>query len=262
MTCETSLRALEEVRDRDRVFVVLAKPQRQRLETLQKLEGVERRDRRAEVAQQLDARAQRIGDRSERLRSLRPDGAVIGFVRLREQGEALGVLLPREIAAIDDEAADRGAVSADVFRRGIDDDRRAMLEGTRDQRRRRVVGDQRHAERAADVGDFADREDVAASDWEGSPRNRRASLRRSRGGTPRDRSDRRSGSRCRTASASARTASRCRRRGRSRRRCCRRPGRGSAPNRRRPSGPRRRREPQRRLRARRCAVSSASQVGF
>ena len=150
----------EEVRDHDRVLIVLAKPQRQRLEPLQKLEGVERRDRRANVAQELDARAQRIGDRSERLRRLGPDRAVVGLVRLREQREALGVLLPREIAAVDDEAADRGAVSADVFRRGIDDDRRAMLERPRDQRRRRVVGDQRNAKRAADVGDLADRKDV------------------------------------------------------------------------------------------------------
>ena len=101
-----------------------------------------------------------IGDRSERLRRLRPDGAVIGLVRLREQREALGVLLPREIAAVDDQAADRGAVAADIFRRGIDDDGRAVVERPRDQRRRRVVGNQRHAERAADVGDLADRKDV------------------------------------------------------------------------------------------------------
>ena len=150
----------EEVRNDDRIFVVLAKPQRQRLESLQELEGVERRNRRANVAQQLDARAQRIGDRSERLRRLGPDRAVVGFIRLREQGEALGVLLPREIAAIDDQAADRCAVSADVFRRGIDDDRRAVLERPRDQRSGRVVGDQRNAERPADVGDLADRKDV------------------------------------------------------------------------------------------------------
>src|SRR5580704_5658589 len=37
--------ALEEVRNDNRVFVVLAKSQRQRLEPLQKLEGVERRNR-------------------------------------------------------------------------------------------------------------------------------------------------------------------------------------------------------------------------
>ena len=47
----------EEIRNQDRIFVVLAKPQRQRFEPLQKLEGVERRDRRADVAQQLDAGA-------------------------------------------------------------------------------------------------------------------------------------------------------------------------------------------------------------
>jgi len=47
----------EEVRNQDRIFVMLAKSQRQRLEPLQELEGVERRKRRANVAQQLDARA-------------------------------------------------------------------------------------------------------------------------------------------------------------------------------------------------------------
>src|ERR1700733_9620769 len=88
----------EEVRNHDCVLVVLAKPQRQRLEPLQELEGVERRERRADVAQQLDARAQRIGDRSKRLRSLGPDGAVVSFIRLGEQRKALGMLLPRKIA--------------------------------------------------------------------------------------------------------------------------------------------------------------------
>jgi hypothetical protein len=105
-------------------------------------------------------RARSEGDGSERLRRLGPDRAVIGLIRLCEQGEALGVLLPREIAAVDDKAADRGAVSADVFRRGIDHDRRAVLEGPGDQRRSRVVGDQRNAKGAADVGDLADREHV------------------------------------------------------------------------------------------------------
>ncbi len=37
---------------------------------------------------------------------------------------------------------------------GVDDDRRAMVEGAREQRRGRVVDDQRNAERAADGGHF------------------------------------------------------------------------------------------------------------
>ena len=41
---------LQEVRDLDGVLVMLAEPQGQRLEALQKLEGVEGRERRADVA--------------------------------------------------------------------------------------------------------------------------------------------------------------------------------------------------------------------
>jgi len=57
---------------------------------------------------------------------------VIGVVRLGEKGEALGMLFPREVAAVDDEAADRVSVPAEVLGRRIDDDRRAMLERTGD----------------------------------------------------------------------------------------------------------------------------------
>src|SRR6202034_1546949 len=86
--------------------------------------------------------------------------AVVGFVRLGEQGEAFGVLLPREIASVNDEAADRRAVSADVFRRGVYDDRRTVLERPGDQRSGGVVGDQRDAKRPADVGNLFDWNDV------------------------------------------------------------------------------------------------------
>ncbi len=57
-------------------------------------------------------------------------------------------------------AADRGAVAADIFGGRIDDDGRAMLERPAEDGRRRVVHDQRHAELAADIGDFLDREDA------------------------------------------------------------------------------------------------------
>jgi hypothetical protein len=40
---------------------------------------------------------------------------VIGLVRLGEQRKAVRVLLPREIAAVDDQAADRRAVAADIL---------------------------------------------------------------------------------------------------------------------------------------------------
>src|SRR5271165_6514807 len=62
-------------------------------------------------------RAQQIGDRPEGLCGLDPDRAVIGVVGLREQREAVRMLIPREVAAVDDQAADRRAVAADVLGR-------------------------------------------------------------------------------------------------------------------------------------------------
>jgi hypothetical protein len=68
------------------------------------------------------------------------------------------VLLPVEVAAIDQQAADRGAVAANIFGGRIDDDRRAMLERLAQDRAGSVVHDQRNAERTADIRDFLDRE--------------------------------------------------------------------------------------------------------
>ena len=47
--------------------------------------------------------------------------------------------LPVKIAAVDDRAADTGSMTADIFRRGIDNNRGTVLERSRDQRRRGVV---------------------------------------------------------------------------------------------------------------------------
>ncbi len=49
-------------------------------------------------------------------------------------------------------------MAAEIFRGRIDDDGGAMIEGAREERRGRVVDDQRDAERAADGGDFGDGE--------------------------------------------------------------------------------------------------------
>ena len=91
--------------------------QRQRLDALKEQEGVERRHRRAEVAQQRHARLDDVGDRPERLDRLDPDRAVIAGVRRVQRRLALGMRFPVEIAAIDDDAADRGAVAAEIFGR-------------------------------------------------------------------------------------------------------------------------------------------------
>ena len=67
--------------------------------------------------------------------------------------------LPVESAAVDDGAADRGAVAADVFRGGVDDHRGAMLERPGEERRGGIVEDERHAEPAPQRRDLGDRED-------------------------------------------------------------------------------------------------------
>ena len=63
---------------------------------------------------------------------------------------------PVESAAVDNQPADRIAVAADILGRRIDDDRRSVLERPGEDRRRRVVNDERDAEAAADFGDLGD----------------------------------------------------------------------------------------------------------
>src|SRR3546814_1245138 len=107
---------------------MLANAQRQRLQPLQEQEGVEGAERVAEVALQRDARLEDVGDRPERLHRLGPHRAVVARIGLVQHREALGVLLPVVGAAVDDEAADRVAVAADVLGRRIDDAVRAVVE--------------------------------------------------------------------------------------------------------------------------------------
>jgi hypothetical protein len=64
---------------------VLPHAQRQGLEALYELEGVEGAHRGAQVAQQGDARLENVGDGPERLGRLRPYGAVIAGVGPSEE---------------------------------------------------------------------------------------------------------------------------------------------------------------------------------
>ena len=64
------------------------------------------------------------------------------------------MLFPVEIAAVDDDAADRIAVPADILRRRIHHDSGAVIERSAQNWRRGVVEDQRHAELAPDSGDL------------------------------------------------------------------------------------------------------------
>ena len=106
----------------------------------------------------VDAGLEDIGDRPERLGRFAPYRAVVAGIGRVERRLALLVLLPWKIAAVDDEAADRVAVAAEIFGRRIDDDRRAVLERPGQNWRGGVVHDQRNAERTADRRHLRDRE--------------------------------------------------------------------------------------------------------
>ena len=121
---------VEEVGDALAFFAMLDHAQRQRLQTLQSQKSVERRHRRADVAQQRHARLDDIGDRAERLDRFGPNRAVIARIGRIERRLTLRMRSPVEIAAIDDQAADRIAMTTNILRRGINDDRRAVLERT------------------------------------------------------------------------------------------------------------------------------------
>ena len=126
-------------------------PQVQRFQPLQEQERVERAHRRAEVAQQLRAGLEDVGElhRAERLEELH---AVIARVGLGQFGEL--AVAPGEVPLLDDDAADRRAVPADELRAGVDDDVGALLERlAQDRRGERVVDDHRNAGVVGDLGD-------------------------------------------------------------------------------------------------------------
>lgn len=113
-------------RELDGVLRVALAAQRQRLEPEDELlrgEGVEAG---ANVALQLDARADDEADGAERLPELEP---VVARGWLDELREARGVGAPVELAAVDDDAADCGAVPADPLGRRVHDDVGAVVKG-------------------------------------------------------------------------------------------------------------------------------------
>ena len=127
-------------------------PQRQRLEALQEEERVEGAEGGAQVAQPLHAQLEDEGQaarppprssrRGRRGRARRSRGSA----RRR----------PSRSAPVDHHAADRRAVAADPLRGRVDDDVRAVLDRPGEERRERVVDDERDAVRVGDVGDRRD----------------------------------------------------------------------------------------------------------
>lgn len=96
----------------------------QRLDADDELLGGEGVQGGAEVAQDLDAGADDECDGAKGLPELEAVVAVRGLRHLRE-----AAVVPLELAAVDDDAADGGAVAADPLGGGVDDDVGAVLDG-------------------------------------------------------------------------------------------------------------------------------------
>ena len=117
--------------------------QRQRLDAGQDQEGVERRQRRPEIAQAEHAAGDREGEIAERLVQHHAAG-IPGRGSRQHRIAVVGDQSKR--AAVDDQAADRIAVAAEEFGQRMDDDVGAVVDRPAQiGRRQRVVDDQRHA---------------------------------------------------------------------------------------------------------------------
>jgi hypothetical protein len=139
------------------IFGMLPDAQRQRLRILQDQKRIERRQRRADIAQQGDARPGGISDRPQWLHRFGPNRTKIGRIRGIDRGLALQMRGPIEIATVDQEPADRIRVAAEIFGRGIHHNGGAVIERSH-QDRRRVVDDQQNAKVAADFGNIGNGE--------------------------------------------------------------------------------------------------------
>ncbi len=134
-------------------------PHVQGLDAGDRQKGVHRRERRAEIAQGDRPRLHRESEIAKILEKLE---AVIGGLRVGQRGKA-AALRPVELPRFDHDAAERGAVARQEFRRRMDDDVRAVLDRPAQVwGRQRVVDDERKAGRMRDFGDALDVDDHAA----------------------------------------------------------------------------------------------------
>ena len=121
-------------------------------------ERVERGRRGAQVAHQLDAGLDDVGQWAEGLDVLQ---AVVALIRLDHLREAAAT--PVEGAAVHDHAAHAGGVAIDVLGGRVDDDVGAMLEGAAQVGGAEgVVDQQRGLHLVGDGGEFLEIEDVQA----------------------------------------------------------------------------------------------------
>ena len=145
------------LRHGQRILRVALHAQVQRFNPLQQQERIERRERRAGVAQPLHARLQNERQRPKRLRVRK---AVIRRIRLGELLESARSC-PVELARIHDHAANRGAVAAQKLGCRVDHNVRSPLDGPHQRRRSRgIVDDQRQAVLVRNGGKLFDVDNV------------------------------------------------------------------------------------------------------
>lgn len=118
---------LEPLGQRQGISSVALATQTQRLQAENQLLGSEGVQCRAQVPQNLDTHADSEGDRTEGLPELQ---SVVALGGLDELWEAGGVLAPVKLTAVDDHAADGGAVTTDPLGCALDDDVRTVVNGT------------------------------------------------------------------------------------------------------------------------------------
>lgn len=118
---------VEPLGEGDGVLGVTLGPQAEGLETEQELLGGEGAEAGTEVAENLDAGADDVGDGAKRLPELE---AVVTLGGLNELGETGTVLSPVKLAAVDDDTSNGGAVATDPLGGGVDHDVGTMLDGS------------------------------------------------------------------------------------------------------------------------------------
>ena len=124
--------------------------QREGFQTLQQQECVERGQCRTGVAQQDRTN---LGGKCRRAACIYKADAVIARIRVDQRCEAAGCL-PVELAALDDDTAERCAVTADELGCGMDNDVCAVIERTQQVRRcKRGIDDNRNALCVCDICD-------------------------------------------------------------------------------------------------------------
>lgn len=135
------------------VLDVAVQAQGERLGALQQQERVERADAGAGVTQDDSAD---IGHERGGTGSIHEADAVVAGVGVSKRGE-LAAGLPVELAGIDDDTAQRGAVAADELGGRVDNDVRAVLDRTDQVRSAEgVVDDQRDVVLVGNLGDGVD----------------------------------------------------------------------------------------------------------